>query len=111
MEPIKPYLPDVGVTVVQPELPDRRRSGVQQIATLDDVPSVSDLRDRYVILLTAREYAPDRLSQEALHVFDAHQKVAMDYGSEDAEEIYSPTASGHLMRQRLREICPAWFEA
>ena len=91
---------------------ERRRSAVHTVAPTVPTasPSVSELRDRYVILLTAREYAPERLSTRALYAFDCHQKVAMEYGSEDAEEVYADTASGYLMRQRLRELIPDWFE-
>lgn len=98
----------------RPVADDLRRSTVYTVAPATSAPSnepsVADLRDRYVILLTAREYAPERLSTRALYAFDCHQKVAMEYGYEDGEDVYSNTAAGALMRQRLREILPDWWE-
>lgn len=84
---------------------DPRKSGVQQA-----VPSVSELRDRYIVLLAARECSPERLSESGYANYDAHQQVVKEFGMDDGEDIYAETVTGHLMRERLREIAPGWFE-
>ena len=118
--------PDVMGTLVHADELERRRSGAQPVANAfpiappsrydeyfggKPVPTTAELRDQYVTLVAAREHSPERLTPSGLAVFEAHEQVAREYMATDGEEIYQMTASGYLMRQRLREILPDWFVA
>lgn len=105
----KPKSQSHNVTNLHEEV-ERRRSAVHSVApAVSRSPSVAELRDRYIVLVTAREYSPERLSIRALHVFDAHQRISLQHGCED-EDIYSNTALGAIMREELRIAAPDWFE-
>lgn len=96
--------------VTKEEELERRRSAVHSVAPVASAgPSVAELRDRYIVLATAREYAPERLSVRALHIFNEHQRVSLLHGCED-EDIYADTALGAIMREELQRAVPDWFE-
>lgn len=101
-----------GTRLADEELEKRRSAVITVAPVVGATPelSVADLRDRYCVLLSARENDPDLLTTRALYVFECHQKVAMEFGADYGEEVYQDGTTGHLMRQRLRELCPIWFE-